>query len=1040
MAEPDFIPLPTPKKEKEADFIPLNAGDDRGVLANTPEDGTISSALKAAGTAAIKGASALPGSLGDIRDLVGYLYARALSPSSHEEAVERMASIQDYWKQQGEKGGGLGAAVRAFQALPTGADVAAPILKETGEYVPQSDVGRYLMTAGEGATAMLGPAGFAGAVRSASRGLAPAAGAARSAVRAAPAGAGAATAGTLATDVTGDPLAGMTAATVMPLAARVALAPVKDYGATVIAPYASRIAQQVADEKLLKATKDPAAAIVRAQEAEKVAGSQPTLAEVTGDQGLMRAQRAVESADISDAAARLKMQQAQQNAARRDVIESLAPADADVMAPSKLFRERLRQIDEATEAEVARLHKTAQEKNAAIPQGNPEDVGAKLRDLIAKGEEEKQKAISAIYNAVDPDGKLHVVAAPARDAAARMVKDFDPAVEMRSALAAPVVEMVANLPEVMPFNKLVRLDQTITKKMAEAKRSGDSGYSDLVALKGHVMDAINNAMDNQHAWQQKAVERGEIAPENTVGAALLRESKEWLADKAGRAISARAGDVGASGPSVVSGPHRGEGEARGQSGVASRDSGVPGNVTPEPNFDQAAADRLKLGKELHAEKAQLYDQGPLGKALETTGFKGQYKASDAAIPSQAFVKGDAGYSTVDTWLRGANTSPQAIGLMQDAAILRLRDSMKDGMLTPQRLDAWKQNYKHALRAIDEVSPGFSSKFDDVSRATEALGIAQKARDAALAEHQAGVAGRFLGASDPSEVTKIVGDMLTAKDGPTKLKDMMNVGGLNTDFVQGMRRAGANYILDQFSNASRSALNDAELSSANFRKFLTKNEGSLKVLYGDEGLANLKRVAEDMERSQVVFNAVQTKGGSDTIPKLVQLVKDNPGVATQYGITGTMLLGSFMQAFAADPKAALIGFGSTAVKMAADKLYANGVDNVRDLYVLGLLDHKVGAAMLQRAVDANGNVNVSALRRITDAVAASTARSLYLNAPEEKRQARATGGKVLDHSSIAAQLIRAADGAHKAQTKTTEPLLAVPDDTVARALEIAGQGL
>ena len=61
----------------------------------------------------------------------------------------------------------------------------------------------------------------------------------------------------------------------------------------------------------------------------------------------------------------------------------------------------------------------------------------------------------------------------------------------------------------------------------------------------------------------------------------------------------------------------------------------------------------------------------------------------------------------------------------------------------------------------------------------------------------------------------------------------------------------------------------------------------------------------------------------------------------------------------------------------------------------------------------------------------------LDEPKEKREGRATGGKV-SSSSIADKLITAAESAKRMSNKATEPLLRTSDESIARALEIANR--
>ena len=82
----------------------------------------------------------------------------------------------------------------------------------------------------------------------------------------------------------------------------------------------------------------------------------------------------------------------------------------------------------------------------------------------------------------------------------------------------------------------------------------------------------------------------------------------------------------------------------------------------------------------------------------------------------------------------------------------------------------------------------------------------------------------------------------------------------------------------------------------------------------------------------------------------------------------------------------------------------------------------------------------AILRIQDRLANITSPMAYersLDEPKEKRQGRASGGKV-GSSSIADRLVMAAESAKRMSNKATEPLLRTSDESIAKALEIANR--
>ena len=153
----------------------------------------------------------------------------------------------------------------------------------------------------------------------------------------------------------------------------------------------------------------------------------------------------------------------------------------------------------------------------------------------------------------------------------------------------------------------------------------------------------------------------------------------------------------------------------------------------QPNFDKAAAERLKAANAAYAQYARTYKNPVVGPGLRTTGYAGQYAKSDAAFIKAAITPGADGYANAKAYLAAAKNDPDALGAMHDAVLNPLRNKvLGHGMLRPDDLARWKSadGYGPALRALDEVTPGFSSRFDDAGKAAQTLldlGQAHKAQ-------------------------------------------------------------------------------------------------------------------------------------------------------------------------------------------------------------------------------------------------------------------------------------------------------------------------
>ncbi|RYC31383.1 hypothetical protein D3273_13415 [Lichenibacterium minor] len=147
----------------------------------------------------------------------------------------------------------------------------------------------------------------------------------------------------------------------------------------------------------------------------------------------------------------------------------------------------------------------------------------------------------------------------------------------------------------------------------------------------------------------------------------------------------------------------------------------PANSGLQPNFGPEAAGRLRAANAAYAEYAKTYKNPTVGPGLRTVGYSGQYQRGDAAFIKGAVKPGPEGYENARAYLRAAQNDPDAVEAMHDAVLNPLRRAaLGPGFLPPAALANWKSSYGPALRALDEVTPGFSRRFDDAGKATQEL--------------------------------------------------------------------------------------------------------------------------------------------------------------------------------------------------------------------------------------------------------------------------------------------------------------------------------
>jgi hypothetical protein len=813
---PDFIPLAAGTKAPGGlpDFIPAEKPDARP-LANQPDETGVSGTLKNIGTSIIKGLPHVPSPANpvfasDLGELASYVMARGKAALTGKPIDQVLAEHADLMKKvQASKPSWL-----PSLSPPSGEDVTKPILDKTGEYTPTTALGRAGSSAVQVATGM-GPGKLAGLgkrllVGGLSGGV-----------------------GETATEYTGDPLAGIVAGGAVPSA----VAKAGSVAAKTARPYMPSQNQSRADELMLKNTRNPERAIadLAFQPKEIVPGSKASTAEVTMDPGHIIADK-MAKAQSTEYQQTAKSRETAQNTARRGVVESLADPNADPVEVANAFRQHLSDVETDHAKTVADLDAKAKARSAGVTGMAAEDVGKSLREEVTAKDNWFKTYFKKAYDAIDPDGKLNVLAHPVVDKAIEILNRPNRDLEPESKLSQSALEKARGLDHVVSFDRLRTLDASLTKMMAEARRTSDPGYHDIVQLKGAVKDAFANAVENQVKYEADQVARGALHPEDTFAHKLRQQVESYYADKAQSAAATGTGEDGAvrsGGVSGASGTGGGPGTAGGGEGL------------PRPNLEPDTAQRLAAVNKEYGEYRSLYGAEPLAGALKTTGFKDQFKVPDAAVAAKAFPAGDGGYQATSRWLEGTGKSSQSLADVKAIAIARLRDMMKGDTVTPEALNAWRAKYAPALRAIDEASPGFTDSFNNAASTTRALNRALVDQKLAVADAQKGVAAKFLGLQDASDVTAMVGKALNAPNSGQQIGQLVDRVGKNPVALAGLKKAATDWLLGKASNAGVTQADEHVLSAPRLGNFVRDNPDAIRKLWGEDGLRYLKTVAGDM---------------------------------------------------------------------------------------------------------------------------------------------------------------------------------------------------
>jgi hypothetical protein len=499
---------------------------------------------------------------------------------------------------------------------------------------------------------------------------------------------------------------------------------------------------------------------------------------------------------------------------------------------------------------------------------------------------------------------------------------------------------------VEPFKELSDLRSAVSSAMRnELVTSGRSpAYGRLSALRGGIEDAIGNAVEHHAAQEAGGVARGELSPEQTAAARI----NSWIDAFRTQRNSEVAGSDAANVPAG-----RAPGSARlprtaGQEGFGS--GSAPGDTrgpVPSPNFDQAARERLNEATAATRERAQTYNQGPVGQVLRTQGQRGNYRSLDASVPATIFKPGPGGFETVQAFRKAVGDDHTATAMLQDTAAASLRQSAwrQDGVLDPAKFAAWKKSHADALRAV----PGdLESRFTTAGNATDAIDHVAAIRRDALETYQRGAIGKLIGVSDPQDITRIVGGIFAQTDSVGAMRQLATEARADPAAVEGLRKSVADYMYGRFISNAGAATSDRSLMKPDaFQTFVRQNEATLKEVLSAKEVNLLKAIAADLRRSNRSLNAIKIPGQSNTAQDAVpQLTK-----AIQTG-SGSLLMQIIAAAGGGFAVHGLTGAatGITGVlgKNVIGKMREAGMEKVSDLIKQAMLDPDLARYLLAKA--------------------------------------------------------------------------------------------
>lgn len=378
-------------------------------------------------------------------------------------------------------------------------------------------------------------------------------------------------------------------------------------------------------------------------------------------------------------------------------------------------------------------------------------------------------------------------------------------------------------------------------------------------------------------------------------------------------------------------------------GMAPAPAGTPepANGALTPNYDAAAAARLKEASAATKARAETFDQGVIGGVLRTQGTAGNYRTMDAKLPGIIFAPGPAGKQVADAYFKAVGQTPQAMSDFVDAAALSLRKAaVKDGMVDPGKLEAWKARHADALRA----APAAAKQFDNAATATKTYADLAAARRAAVDTFQAGAIGRVMGQGDP---VKGIGAILARPDAAAQMRTLAARAAADPAAAQGLRKAVVDHMLGRLvSNTEAATSGKNLLKSDQFQTFVRQNRAALKPVFSDPELGLMQAVADDLHRANRSITAVKLPGQSNTAQDLTALAAKEPG--PKASLLTKVLAAAAPGLATGNPLTMIGGAGSAVGQHILGGMRDAGMRKAGDLVRDAMLDPELARALLAKA--------------------------------------------------------------------------------------------
>jgi hypothetical protein len=287
----------------------------------------------------------------------------------------------------------------------------------------------------------------------------------------------------------------------------------------------------IVGDRLRTGASDPEAfaqSLLQPRVPELVPGSKPTTYQYTADPGIGQLERGQRTLEPTPFLERIQ----EQSAARIGQVQGLAPEGANPASVRDVLRQNLARLDQDGEAQVRAAQQNAtQAFDQAGGKLNPEEYGALMRDQLEAAKAATKQREGALWQAIDPEGKLSINGLSVREEANKIMSELPKTAKQPEGEEAAVFGHARLLGTAAPFQDFTALRGRLLQAIREERANGQTpALRRMQILRESMDDAISDVAETAAQSNPALFDRLTVKTDEAAAAAV----------PAGRDVEARA--------------------------------------------------------------------------------------------------------------------------------------------------------------------------------------------------------------------------------------------------------------------------------------------------------------------------------------------------------------------------------------------------------------------------------------------------------------------------------------------------------------------